>query len=293
MTVSRGDKAMPAGLFPAAEAWFNSGVPDYFPGQTTAGFNRDQQAGWANSLAASKDMANRAQWQSDAYLGYMGQGPQWNPYLDQVAGKYSDQMARQFNERIMPNLRGGQVATNAAGSSAAGIAQAQAVDDQQRTVSDQLANLYARGFSDTQNRYVNTLGQGPSQIAGWNAAMMQPGAVQQQMGGMQQALQQKRLDDEMKRWAYYRDMPQQRLQTYSGLLGNPATAGAGTTSTTANTSTGTNWMNSIAGGLAYAAPAIRDYFNQGNSSGWNSPLGNPASGSAIGNIFDQHYGPRL
>lgn len=282
---------MATGLLPAAEAWFNSAIPDYFPGQTVAGFNPSQQRGWDLSRRGSADTAVMGSNVAQNYLNFANQGPQWNPYLDQVANAYTDRMNQQFSERMLPSLRGSQVASNAAGSSAAGIATTQSADDLNRTISDQLANLYARGFDTTQQNYMNTLQMGPQQTAGAAMAWAAPGVTEQQIGGNQQALQQARLAGEQQRWNYYRDAAQNRLGTYAGLLG--MSPGANATNQT-QTSSGsaqypTNWGNVASGALYTAAPYLDKLFggSSGSSgSGWDSPLGRSPTAYDTTNPFN-------
>jgi len=280
---------MATGLFPAAEAWFNSPLPDYYPGQTVAGFNPAQMRGWGMSQAAAGDVARYAGGLGGAYGSYVNQGPQMNPYLDQVADAYRGQMGKMFSEQIMPSLRGSQIAANNAGSSGAALASARAADDFQQNISNQLANLYSRGFESTQNRYLSALGQAPGQVGMLQSALSQPGAIQQQIGGLQQMLQQRRMDDEMQRWQYYRDAPERRLQTYAGLLGEMSMP---TSSTQTSTATGqapaprTNWSNLVAGGLMYASP----YLTQAQSTP-NAPVTAASGGAApLGSYYQSGGG---
>ena len=271
---------MATGLLPAAEAWFNSPIPDYFPGQTVAGFNPSQERGWDLSRRGAEDTAAMGRNVAQNYLNYANQGPQWNPYLDQVANAYTGAMNRQFSERMLPALRGSQVASNAAGSSAAGIQTAQGAEDLNQIMSDQLANLYARGFDTTQQNYLQTLGMGPQQTAGASMAWAAPGITEQQIGGNQQALQQARLAGEQQRWNYYRDSAQNRLGGYAGLLG--MSPGANATSQTSQTSGSmnppTNWGGIASGALYAAAPYINNMFGGSSSSGGWGDVPDPYGG---------------
>jgi hypothetical protein len=275
---------MATGLYPAADAWFNSPIPDYFPGQTVAGMNQFQQQGYQNQLGALEGVANQAGGLFDFFNQYV-RGPQTvNPYLDELVTNYQDSMQRGFDRNVLPSLRGNAVATNASGSSAQGVAEGLAASDMNRQMSDTISDLMARTYEADASRQLQAL-MGTPQMVNTQANVQQaPGALTSTWGGQNQALQQGRLAGEMDRWNYYRDAPMNRLMGYGQMLGGiPGAQGQSSTTTTQNPSSNYNtWMGAL-GGLSMGMPNIFNAFqNQQNAGNWsgqvmNNVAQNPAS----------------
>jgi hypothetical protein len=237
------------GVLPAGAARFQAPIPDYFPGQTTAGFTPRQSAAYDAMQAWGQGMGG-------ALSDYVAGGPRMNPYMDQVSGALVDRMNQQFRRQVLPALRGSQIAVGAGGASGAGIQTAMATDDFQRTLSDQLANLLFRGFESTEDRYLKSLTQAPS-------ALGQAAAMMRYPGEREYDLNQLRLGRGQDRYGYYLGAPDARLAQYGqAIAGQPTLSRFGDTT---STSTGTqgvsgnpNMWQGIIGGVASGLPTIFD-----------------------------------
>jgi hypothetical protein len=248
---------MAIGVFPAANEWFNSPIPDYFPGPTVAGMNEFQQQGFQDQIAALQGGADEAQGYLDLVSGYARDPSAVNPYISEVIQNYQDQMQRGFDRNMLPSLRGQQVSVGGAGSSASGIAQGLAASDQTRQISDNVAQM----LMGAQDRAMAAL---PGAIQGATSATRAPGSLMSAWGGQNQALAQQMLQGEQDRWNYYRDAPERRLGMYSSLVGGqPAASGAGTReAVTQGPSSNYNTMMGALGGLSMMAPSIYNSFSQ-------------------------------
>lgn len=269
---------MPTGIWPAGEAYFNSPIRDYFPGPTTAGFNPYQTTGFEKSIEAADTLGGYGSDLMKQFMGYMGQGPTMNPYISQVVDEYTKAMNKQFGERMLPSLRGQQIAGGSFGSSGSGIAQAQSAEDLNQTMSGQVANLLAQGFNTTQDRYLNAWNAAPGVFGMGTTALQQPGATRQQVGGLYQDLANRMLQGEMDRWNWYRDAPDRRLQTYGNVLG---TGAQGTGNQTVGTTGNYNTIKGIASGLMPALPSIFNALGNSSTPDFNQYQNNP---------FDWAYG---
>jgi len=257
---------MATGLYNSANAYLTSPIPDFYPGQQVAGINPTQEQGYNDLLSSARQAQQAGSGLNNAMSGWLSAGPQWNPYLDRVINSYSNEMGRQFNENIIPGLRGQAIQANAAGGSASALAQSQAANDLQRTIGDQVGQLLANGFFGTQDRYLQTLNMAPGVMQGAAGLMGQPGAVQSTWGNLLQGQAQNNINAEMNRWNYYRDAPVNRLSAYSSFL----QPGSGLYNQTTNSSGG---GGSTLGQLGNAA--------MGFGTLANSPLGAWA-GNALG-----------
>lgn len=125
---------------------------------------------------------------------------------------YANQIGQQFNQQIMPGLRGDAMLTGGYGGSRAGIAQGTAAGQAQRNLQDFGAQLYGQD-----QQYNLQRAQGLNQ----NAAMA--GTLGEAYGQLGQ---------------FGMSLPWYNLQQYAGLLGNPIMEDLGGTGTTSSSSTG-------------------------------------------------------
>jgi hypothetical protein len=283
---------MATGIFPAASAWFQSPIPDYYPGQTVAGMNQNQQQGYDQQLSALQGVSDQAGGLFDFFSQYVNDPQTVNPYLNELVTNYQDQMQRGFNRNVLPALRGNAVGTNAMGSSAQGVAEGLAASDLNRQMSDTVSDLMARTYEADAQRQLNAMGQIPGMVGMQTTAQQAPGALTSAWGQQNQALQQARIGGEMDRWNYYRDAPQQKLGFYSNLIsGQPASSATDQTQTTQMPSGNFNTMLGVGGGLMQSLPNIFNAFqNQNNANQWSNAVmqgvaQNPSSFGTMGSFF--------
>lgn len=177
-----------------------------------------QQQFMQNMWGAGQNLANSGagmaagQQGYDQGMGYLGQamGQLGNPYMqgaqqtlqrlqnpgvDPMVDVYSRQIGQQFNEQIMPGLRGDAAAGGGLGSSRAGIAQALAGS----RMGQQLQDFGAQLYGQNQDRALQAasqqgqLGQGLASMYGQGSQQAQalgqygmgiPWYAQQQMAGL-------------------------------------------------------------------------------------------------------------
>jgi hypothetical protein len=206
------------GLFPAASAYFQSGIPDYFPGQTVAGTNQLQGAANQGMIKNAKIAARQGRLLSGQIVKGLRQGPQLNPYVQQVVGDYQNLMNQQFAENQLPALRGSAVSAGGLGGSRQALTEALASQRLNQTMGEQTGNLLKSGWDTAQQNYQNLLRMAPSGLGYSQQAGLLPGTIKSAYGAQQQAIQQARLNAEQDRWNYYRDAGANRLNQYQSNL---------------------------------------------------------------------------
>ena len=166
--------------------WGQAGAMNASGGQQGLGYNAYNQAQGLNQQAGNA--FNRLA----------------NPGTDPMMGAYAQQIGQQFNEQIMPQLRGDAMVAGGYGGSRAGIAQGVAAGQAQRNIQDFGAQLY-----------------GQNQDRALQAA--------QGLGGLAQ--------NSLATGQFGMGIPWYNLQQYAGLLGGPIVENLGGTSYQQGTST--------------------------------------------------------
>jgi hypothetical protein len=131
-----------------------------------------------------------------------------NPGMDPMMGAYAQQVGQQFNEQIMPQLRGDAMVAGGFGGSRAGIAQGVAAGQAQRNIQNFGAQLYGQN----QDRAMQA-----AQLAGGLAG--QQAQAYGQLG-----------NNALAGGQFGMGVPWYNLQQYAGLLGNPIMEDLGGTS---------------------------------------------------------------
>ena len=161
--------------------------------------------------------------------GYQGLGEQaaWlkqfqNPGMDPMADVYAKNVAQNFNEQIMPGLRGGAALAGGMGSSRQGISEGLAAGRSSQQLQDFAAQLYGQQM----DRSLQAAGQLGQNAMGYGQLANGQGNLGEQMsglGGQYGALSQMQ-----------QALPWYALNQYKGLLGNPTVlSGGGQSSATA------------------------------------------------------------
>lgn len=107
-----------------------------------------------------------------------------NPYMQQMANAITQNGAANFNNNVMPALRGGAQVAGQYGSSREGIAEGLAAKSYQQDMANQLSNLYGGAYESAQNRQL----QAGSTLAGLDQ--------QAQMANASNALQQQSINNQ-------------------------------------------------------------------------------------------------
>jgi hypothetical protein len=80
------------------------------------------------------------------------QGYERNPYLDQMAQGITSQMNDNWSRNIAPTLRSGAMAAGGFGGSRQGVVEANALNDMNRSLGQNLTNLYGQDFTADRQR---------------------------------------------------------------------------------------------------------------------------------------------
>lgn len=204
---------------------------------------------------------------------YLGGGDK-NPYLDATFDQASKQVTDAFNKSVIPSLN---ASFSRAGGSGSGIQQELALDSANvlgQNLTNLATNIYGKNFQnerDRQNQAASTYGNVMSQVGNiqGRAAQMAPTASAldyaniDRLGGVGQAVEGKAnqiLQDQMNRFNYYQNRPEQNLGNYMGYV----TGDLGRQQSTEG-SRGSSTQNAIGGALA-----LGQLFNEigGENAGW-------------------------
>lgn len=262
-----GNANAPAGLLPAAGAYFKSPIPDYFPGQAIAGFTPNQQEAYDWMVRGAQQESTAAKQLRDFTKNRLAQGPQFNPYVGKVITDYQNLMNQQFAENQLPNLRGSAIQAGGLGGSRQALEEALASQRLNQTVGEQTGNLLKSGWDTAQQNYQSLMGLAPGIYGYTSAAELLPGQIRGAWGAAQQDLQQQRLNAEMARWNWYRDAAAGRLNQYQQNL-----SGAGSYNSATSSSTGQSvgpsqgglfgGAGNTIGAALYGSPYLRSAFDQ-------------------------------
>lgn len=269
-----------SGLYPAANAWFQGGPAEYYPGQTVAGFNPMHQQAWQSAINAGQSGVNNAATQQqragnlwNSFSGQLGQGnqlqgdwSQWdNPAFQSTVDNYQDAMHRGFQRNTIPQQEMSAIGSGQLGSSRHGIAQGLAMSDLNRSISDTVSNMYSSQYNTGMDRYLQA--DRANQAARQNMWMMAPqmygiqqtagnnigsafsdlSNIQSGIANQWQGMNQSRIAADMDRWNYYAGAPYQHMSQYNNLL-QPSMAY--TTSTGANPNYQNPWAGALGGAMS-------------------------------------------
>lgn len=201
--------------FQQAQQNYQSSNPQYYPGQTVAGFNPTQQLAQGLSMqralngspvtnSASNMLTNT---ENGAYLNS-------NPYLDGMFNSAADGVVRNFSQAVAPGI-GSQFEN--AGRYGSGLYQnqmSQARQDLGKTLGNMASNIYGNNYQQERGRMMQGLWSAP-------ALANQSWTDLQHLGGVgdaQQQLQQSLINADMQRWNFNQNQPAAKLAQYMGMI---------------------------------------------------------------------------
>ena len=214
-----------------ARRLYNAGTPEFFPGQTYAGFTPQQET--ALGLAEQRAMRGSPLVQGaqqnlfDTLSGkYMGS----NPYLEAEINAASRGTTQRFAESVLPGI---QSSLGRAGRYGANAATLNMYDRAQQNLARELGDIEAttrsRSYDNERARQFQALGLAPSLASQDYADIAQLSAV----GEQRQAMNQRAIDESMQRYQYENTIDQQALDQFlariSGVAGSAGTIGTQTT----------------------------------------------------------------
>ena len=213
--------------FKAADTLWKAPGPSYYPGNTVAPFSAEQTEaqGWgANRARSGNSVVNNAQGHANNVLNgnYLNSDP------------YQDSVFQNIRSHVQP-----AVASQFANSGRYGSGLH--ADTSTRALTEAYAPYASQQYQQGLDRMDNAAGMSPmfaQQDFANIEALNSIGAQKQQLG-------QREVDDAATRYAYYQDLPYNKLAQYMGLIGG--SLGGTTTSQTPYYQPST--FSQIAGGL--------------------------------------------
>ena len=246
------DVAVPymEGGFKEAQKMYNDYTPQYYSGQTQAGFSPDQ----LTAQQGIRDFATQGapSIMNPAMSAYQ-QGTSAN-MLDVANNPYVNNMAQAAADRAMgsltpemANIRGGAIMSGGYGGGRQGIAEGNALAGAADAANQAAAGIYGQAYGQGLGHQANTLGM----TGGLMNAGFSPYGALGQSGGQQQGREQALIQDAMAQHGFTQNLPYDKLaQFQAGITGfSPLVPNTGQQ---ISTSPGASAMSNI-GGLAQAA----------------------------------------
>jgi len=172
-----------------------------------------------------------------------------NPGMDPMADVYAKNVAQNFNEQIMPGLRGGAALAGGMGSSRQGIAEGLAAGRSSQQLQDFAAQLYGQ----QQDRSLQAAGQLGQNAMGYGQLANGQGNLGSQMGQLGEAMS--GLGGQYGALSQMQQaLPWYALNQYKGLLGNPTVLGGGGSSSATSTGADSTLGNVVKLAGIVAAP---------------------------------------
>jgi len=224
------DVAIPhiSGGFDEATRIYNEHTPEYYSGQTQAGFSPDQ----LTAQQGIRDFATQGapSIMNPAISAYQ-QGTSANmldvannPYVNNMAQAAADRAYGGLNSQLA-NIRGGAIASGGYGGGRQGIAEGTALSGAADSANQAAAQIYSNAYGQGLGHQSNTLGQTGSLMG----AGFQPYGALGMSGGQQQGREQKLIQDAMAQQQFMQNQPYDKLAKYQqGITGfSPLVGNAG------------------------------------------------------------------
>ena len=224
------DVAVPymEGGFKEAQNMYNDYTPQYYSGQTQAGFSPDQ----LTAQQGIRDFATQgAPSIMNPALSAYQQGTSAN-MLDVANNPYVNNMAQAAADRAMgaltpqmANIRSGAIMSGGYGGGRQGIAEGNALAGAADSANQAAAQIYGQAYGQGMNNQLGTLGQTGALMG----AGFQPYANLGLSGEQQQLREQALIADAQAAHDFNMNMPYQKFQNYqAGIAGfQPAMGAAG------------------------------------------------------------------
>ena len=245
------DVAIPymEGGFKESAKLYNQHTPQWYSGQTQAGFSPDQltaQQGIRDfAVQGAPSIMNPA---ISAYQ--QGTNPNMlnvanNPYVNNMAQAAADRAMGALTPQ-MANIRQGAIASGGYGGGRQGIAEGNALSGAADAANQAAAGIYSDAYGQGLGHQANTLGM----TSGLMGAGFQPYGALGASGGQQQGREQALIQDAMAQQQFEQNLPYDKLAKYqAGITGfSPLVGNAGQS---VATSPGNSMVSNI-GGLAQA-----------------------------------------
>jgi len=211
---------------------YNNFTPEYFSGQTQAGFSPDQltaQQGVRDfAVQGAPNIMNPALGAYQYGTGSNILDVANNPYVTGAAQAAADRAYSGLTPQLA-GIRSGAVQSGGFGGSRQGIAEGLALGGAADAATQAAAGIYGNAYGQGLGHQLGTLGQTGSLIG----AGFAPYGALAASGGQQQGLEQNLIQDAQAQHQFDQNLPYQQLQNYqSGIAGySPLIPGGTTTGT--------------------------------------------------------------
>ncbi len=250
------DVAVPymEGGFKEAKNLYNQYTPQYYSGQTQAGFSPDQltaQQGIRDfAIQGAPSIMNPAlsAYQQGTSANMLNVAN--NPYVNNMAQAAADRAMGALTPQLA-DIRSGAIASGGYGGGRQGIAEGTALAGAADSANQAAAQIYGQAYGQGLGHQANTLGM----TGGLMSAGFSPYSALSASGGQQQEREQQLIQDAQLRHDFEQSLPYEKLSQYQGgITGfSPLVGNAGQM---ISTSPGASLMSNL-GGLVSAYGTLR------------------------------------
>ena len=217
--------------FEEAAKIYKKGVPDYYPGETLAGFDPAETAAQQATMGYAmgpRAAAQQAGAERSLLQGLSGQidPAAYNPMVNALTSN----VIGNLQENILPGIRQQQVTYQPGGSSRAALEQNKAITrGVAQGLTKPLADMYTNAYNQAQQRAVSS-GQLYPSIMGAPLSMY---VAMGRVGADRRAMSQRSIDADIARYNYQTNAQANALKNYmAAITGNYGSVGSSTTETT-------------------------------------------------------------
>lgn len=204
-------------IFAEAQKLYKGGGPQFYPGQMTAGFNPTEKAAQGSLLNFATSFAPgflKSTQDTQKYLTTTALDPTNNPYLAKAASAAARPIGQNLAEYILPNIRGGAMASGMYGSSRQGIAEGLAAGRASQEIGDLTSRMYSEAYDSGLRSATTAQALAPQIMSMGTVPANALSAVGQQQRTFEQAL----IDEQIQRFMYGQNLPWQQLSQYQNLI---------------------------------------------------------------------------
>jgi hypothetical protein len=204
-------------IFSQAQQLYNAPGPEYYPYAMTAALSPESVGGMQSLLDYGGTYGQMYQGMGGEAMQFGLQdvlNPETNKYMQAHAEAAIRPLTENLMGNVMPQIGSAAQKGGAYGGARQGLLESQALNNYMQNVTDTTSRMYSNAYGQGLGTFGTTLGQmGNVQQAG-----MVPGQMQMQLGDYQNAYNQQLINEDVNRYNYYQNLPQQQLANYAGTV---------------------------------------------------------------------------
>ena len=239
--------------FPYAQQYASTPIQQY-SGSGIVGLNAEEQqaadmfraAVPGLQASAERAQASNNQLMDPAFMLDVAN----NPYLQGATNSMTNQVTDNLMQTVLPGIRSGSTVAGglySGGATRQGVAEGRAIGDTNQGLSNSIADMMFKAYNTGLSGMGDAINRNPSVQS---QQLFAPG-VTSAVGAQDRAIEQARLDEEIRQFYTGQSLPLLQAQELMGLIsGMP---GGGTTSTVTGSVPGVNKGASVMGGAATGA----------------------------------------